>query len=160
MLVVDPDAIAREHGLSAFGAGRKALEIMRAYMEAGSSFSVETTLSGQVHFAIIRDARRRGYRIEVAYVGTDDVEINLERIRQRVAAGGHDVPRDDVLRRAKRSFAHAPETIALADNVAVFDNSGDQMLPIAVLQNGTLNVYREPPPWAEEIVAALRSRVE
>src|ERR1700690_920683 len=91
------------------------------HFDATTSFSVETTLSGRLHFSMIENARTRGYAIELVYVGTADVAINLERIRQRVAAGGHDVPEADVLRRAKRSFDHAPEIVLLADNIAIFD---------------------------------------
>jgi predicted ABC-type ATPase len=131
---------------------------MRTYLDSGTSFSVETTLAGQLHFRLIRDARARGYRIELAYVGTSNVAINLERIRQRVAAGGHDVPMEDVIRRAERSFAHAPRTATLADAVAVFDNSGELMVPIMVLEDNSLQVFRATPQWAKEIAAVLHSR--
>ena len=50
-------------------------------------------------------ARNRGFEIVLIYIGTEDVEINLTRIRNRVLAGGHDVPEEDVRRRYKRSFA-------------------------------------------------------
>ena len=95
---------------------------------------------------MIENARTRGYAIELVYVGTADVAINLERIRQRVAAGGHDVPEADVVRRAKRSFEHAPEIVPLADNIAVFDNSGDEMLLIVTLEDGVVSEYRHLQP--------------
>jgi len=37
-------------------------------------------------------ARSRGFEIVLVYIGTENVEINLARIRNRVLAGGHDVP--------------------------------------------------------------------
>jgi hypothetical protein len=58
VFVVDPDAIAREHGLSAIGAGAE-----------------RSTLSGHAHRAMIADARAQGYRIELNYVGTSEVQI-------------------------------------------------------------------------------------
>jgi predicted ABC-type ATPase len=106
----------------------------------------------------LKTPERAGYAIELVYVGTADVAINLQRIRQRVAAGGHDVPEADVLRRAKRSFDHAPEIVPLADNIAIFDNSGDEMLPIVTFEDGVVSEYRAPPAWAEAIVAAVRAR--
>jgi predicted ABC-type ATPase len=154
--VVDPDAIAREHGLSAIGAGRKAIEIVRDHLGAARSFSVETTLSGQAHRAMIAEARARGYRIELNYVGTSDVTINLERISLRVEAGGHDVPEDDVRRRYERSLVHAPMVAAAADYVMLFDNSGPEMVPIIDREDNEVREYRDTPQWATAIAAAIR----
>jgi predicted ABC-type ATPase len=154
--VVDPDTIAREHGLSAIGAGRKAIEIVREHLDAARSFSVETTLSGHAHRSMIAEARTRGYRIELNYVGTCDVTINLERIRLRVAAGGHNVPEDDVRRRYERSLVHAPTVAATADYVMLFDNSGPEMVPIIDREEDEVRVYCDTPPWAMTIAAAIR----
>ena len=154
--MVDPDAIAREHSLSAIGAGRKAIEIVRDHLGAARSFSVETTLSGQAHRAMIAEARARGYRIELNYVGTSDVTINLERIRLRVEAGGHDVPEDDVRRRYERSLVHAPTVAADADYVMAFDNSGPEMVPIIDREDNEVREYRDTPLWAMAIAAAIR----
>jgi predicted ABC-type ATPase len=114
-LVVDPDMIAREYGLSAIGAGRKAIEIIEEHLTASRSFSVETTLSGHSHVTTVTKERALGYRIELYYVGTGDVEINLERIRQRVAAGGHNVPEVDVRRRYERGLVNTPSINCLSD---------------------------------------------
>ena len=52
------------------------------------------------------DAHRFGFAIVQVYIGTDNVEINLGRIRNRVLAGGHNVPETDVRRRYQRSLAN------------------------------------------------------
>jgi predicted ABC-type ATPase len=157
VFVVDPDAIAREHGLTAIGAGRRAIELIRAHLKAGRSFSVETTLSGRSHLTMIDEARALGYRIELNYVGTDDVSINLERIRSRVAAGGHDVPEADVRRRYERSLLHAQSVVRMADYVMLFDNSGAEMVPIIEREDLETLVYRDTPLWATAIAEALRA---
>ena len=41
------------------------------------------------------DAKARGFEVRLVYIGTENVEINLARIRNRVLAGGHDVPEKD-----------------------------------------------------------------
>ena len=97
----------------------------------------------------------RGFDVELVYVGTADVKINLDRILDRVAAGGHDVPEADVRRRAKRSIENAPAAAALCDFVFVFDNSGDKMLPIAHRALASIRVYNPSPPWAQALVEAL-----
>ena len=63
-------------------------------------------------------ARKRGFEIVLIYIGTEDVEINLTRIRNRVLAGGHDVPEEDVRRRYKRSFANLPTAIDYLNTLA------------------------------------------
>ena len=54
------------------------------------------------------DARECGFEIVLVYIGTERVGINLGRIRDRVLAGGHNVPEEDVRRRYKRSFENLP----------------------------------------------------
>ncbi len=50
------------------------------------------------------DARAHGFEVVLVYIGTENVELNLARIRDRVLAGGHNVPEPDVRRRYKRKF--------------------------------------------------------
>ena len=42
------------------------------------------------------EARTRGFEIVLVYIRTERVEINLDRIRDRMVAGGHNVPEVDV----------------------------------------------------------------
>ena|SRR5271165_4663541 len=61
-----------------------------------------------------------------AYIGTESVEINLARIKNRVLAGGHNVPEPDVRRRYKRSFANLLAACQRADHIILFDNSTEE----------------------------------
>jgi hypothetical protein len=47
-----------------------------------------------------------GYRVEIVYVRIDSPQLALKRIAARVKQGGHDMPREDVLRRFARSWAN------------------------------------------------------
>lgn len=53
------------------------------------------------------------------------VEINLERVRQRVLKGGHNVPEEDQLRRYSRSMENMRRAFGFADRAMLFDNSTD-----------------------------------
>lgn len=88
------------------------------------NFSYETTLSGRQPLTLIQKARLAGYRIELAYITLEDVALNLLRVRQRVLEGGHTIPEADIIRRYDRSLFHLSEAVSLADEVAVFDNTG------------------------------------
>jgi len=50
MMVVDPDAIAREEQIPAIAAGRVALRRIRNELSAKRSFAFETTLAGSWAF--------------------------------------------------------------------------------------------------------------
>jgi predicted ABC-type ATPase len=68
----------------------------------------------------------RGFEVVFIYIGTENVEINLARIAERVRAGGHDVPEVDVRRRYVRSFENLPIAAKRADHVLLFDNSTEE----------------------------------
>jgi predicted ABC-type ATPase len=65
-----------------------------------------------------------GYRVEIVYLKIDSPQLALKRIAARVKQGGHDVPREDVLRRFARSWANFDRIYrSLADLWEVYDNS-------------------------------------
>jgi hypothetical protein len=72
------------------------------------------------------EAKSRGFEVVLIYIGTESVEINLARIKNRVLQGGHDVPEKDVRRRYQRSFRNLPIALARADHTILFDNSTEE----------------------------------
>jgi predicted ABC-type ATPase len=84
---------------------------------------------------MFEDAKRRGYAIELHYVWIPDVREAIRRVRQRVIEGGHDVPREDIMRRFARSIQHLLDDYApLANRWALWDNSTP---PAKLLANST-----------------------
>ena len=73
-------------------AARRVLESAKDHISRRESFAVETTLSGKHYLRMMVDAPKRGFEVVLVYIGTENVEINLARITNRVLAGGHDVP--------------------------------------------------------------------
>lgn len=55
-------------------------------------------------------------------------ELAIDRIQNRVALGGHDVPERDARRRYARSLAHLPAAAARSDEARLQDNA-DSDLP-------------------------------
>ena len=94
-------------------------------------------------------ARTLGFDVLLVYIGTENVEINLARIRNRVLAGGHDVPEGDVRRRYKRSFQNLPIAMKRVDHTILFDNSAeDGYRLIAILGAGENRWFEPRPSWA------------
>jgi predicted ABC-type ATPase len=76
--------------------------------------------------------RARGYAISIYFLWVPDVSISIERIRDRVAKGGHDVPEVLVRRRFARSIRNFLQIYsATADSWILFDNSNEPPLAIA-----------------------------
>jgi predicted ABC-type ATPase len=120
------------------------------YLQSGTSFAVETTLSGRGTLKLMAEARSRGYEIRLVFIALESPERCIARIRTRVITGGHFVPDFDVRRRYARSLANLAEAIRLADIAEVYDNSGDEHRAMMLARAGVI-VWRTErlPAWAE-----------
>lgn len=160
--VIDPDAIAK--GLLSdvaqpIAAGREALRRRRAWLEAGTGFAVEMTLAGGSTLDLMRRARTANFEVELHYVRTASARQSLDRVRQRVARGGHDVPEADLRRRFVRSKANLPLAMNLADRCWLYDNSGVEVRPriVATLSQAAAILDPAAPDWARRASLAWRS---
>ena len=91
--MLDPDTIGKtlqsttSTAIPMAGA-RQVLNSAAEHLKNSQSFAVETTLAGKSHLFMMLEARRVGFEIVLVYIGTENVKINLARIRNRVVAGG------------------------------------------------------------------------
>ena len=140
----------------AVAAGRRALLRCRALIEAREDFVLETTLAGATGIKTMQSAKAAGYRVFLAYICVQDTKLNIERVRLRVALGGHDVPEEDIQRRRFRSLSRAPEAMRLADEAVLFDNSGTAYERVLEMQAGKIIWQASPlPDWAQTILSRL-----
>ncbi|MBU3680017.1 MAG: Zeta toxin family protein [Candidatus Kapabacteria bacterium] len=108
-VIVDPDAIARELGDAPelernITAGRKAVMLIEQLIEQRRSFAIETTLSGKTLSHKLEFAQAAGYTIAIIVLWIPSVRLSAERVRSRVAGGGHDIPEDIQIRRFERTY--------------------------------------------------------
>jgi predicted ABC-type ATPase len=159
--LLDPDRITRplsSSTTSPIAAGREVLRLANEYLERRESFTIETTLSGKNYLKMMIRARTLGFEVVLIYIGTEDVKINLSRIRQRVLGGGHDVPESDVRRRYERSLARLPVAVQRADHALLFDNSTESAYQLVGVLSPSLVQWFEPlPRWAAALRAAVSS---
>jgi predicted ABC-type ATPase len=94
------------------------------FIDSGSTFAMETTLSGRAQLRLIERAHAGGLAANLLYFSARDPVICLERIARRVAEGGHDVPEEIVRRRFARSLANLPSYLAACDLWRVYEASG------------------------------------
>lgn len=130
--------------------------LRRKLMEKGVSFSFETVMSSPDKVELLEIAQAHGYRTYLCYIATEDPEINLARVKARVALGGHDVPEDKIVSRYHRSLDLLLEAVKHTDRAYLFDNSrqGGEHLWVAEITNGSdLEMKTDPMPlWFQKAV--------
>lgn len=164
--LLDPDAIARRINPenvqeAAAQAAREVINRQKQYLESGSSFAFETTLSGRREMRIIQEAKSTWFYTTINYVGLDDPTINVLRVAQRVSEGGHDVPLEDILRRYDRSMNNLPQAATFADRVNIFDNTESAHKLVLEIDRGNI-VFRENdlPKWLQKQMQAIEKALE
>ena len=152
---VNADAIAQ--GLSAFQpeevafkAGRVMLSRLRELAIKGENFAFETTLATRSYAPWLRELCQQGYRLHISFIWLRSPEMAIQRVRDRVVTGGHDIPEETIRRRyvkgVRNFFAlYRP----LASSWIVYDNSSlSQPLKLATGEQTVENII-EPALWKE-----------
>ncbi len=94
-------------------------------IKLGLPLAFETVFSTINKLEFVRYAKRCGYFVELIYITTNNPAINIARVAQRVATGGHDVPEEKIIQRYTRSMELLSEVVKVADAVKIYDNSED-----------------------------------
>ncbi len=162
-MIIDPDRIARELSpnqpdLAQIEAGRAAVSLFQRCVEARKSMSLETTLTGSTVLNRMSNARRAGYDISLRFVALASATLHIDRVRQRVRKGGHDIPRETIERRYEASLDNLPKAIGYADHVTIIDNSGREKLMLLRAEHGAiLEISPDQPLWFRSRLPAIRS---
>jgi len=146
---VNADLIAQ--GLSPFSprtvaikAGRLVLAQIREFVEKGVDFGFETTLSGKSYASLFKKLKEEGYKLHLFFLWIPDSQLAIERIKERVSEGGHDVPVQDVRRRFGRSIVNFFKLYQpLLDSWMIFNNAGIIPALIAKSKDGKLAIFDE-----------------
>jgi predicted ABC-type ATPase len=113
---------------------------------------VETVLSTPKYRALVDRAHAEGFSVRLIYVFLETAQLNVERVRQRVKKGGHDVAEASIRDRRRRSFVELAWFFEHADHVDIYDNSAAEPKLVATKTAGDLTVYGR---LIEELLAAL-----
>lgn len=92
-------------------------------LQNGESFSFETVMSHPSKLEILKRAKSMGFYVIVYFVATETPDLNVARVAQRVALGGHDVPEDRIRARYIRTLSLLPAISEYADDFILFDNT-------------------------------------
>lgn len=105
-------------------------------LEQMADFSIETTLATRSLVTIIKRAKSKGYKITLIYLWLQSPELAIQRVRNRVLSGGHNIPEDVLRRRYKMGIQYLFDTyLPLCDNWIIADNTHP---PFTVVAEGNL----------------------
>jgi predicted ABC-type ATPase len=119
-----------------------------ALYKNGNGFAFETVMSHKGKLKELAAARKKGYKIYLYFVCIDNPDINIERVKDRVKKGGHNVNPDKLRARYYSTLENLHPAIMLADKVYLFDNSDKTPELIAEIENGKLKINTNSlPNW-------------
>jgi predicted ABC-type ATPase len=125
-------------------AGRLFIKEIHELIETGTDFIVEVTLSGKGFARTIAQLKRAGYTITIVFIFLKSPETSVARVRNRVQAGGHHVPTEDVIRRFYRSKHNFWYTYReLVDEWHLYCNSTEHFQEVAFGKNNQVTVINE-----------------
>ena len=125
---------------------------LHASVDAHQTVGVETVLATGKYQKLVDHARAQGFRVRLIYVFLANAELNIARVRDRVAKGGHDVPEASIRSRRGRSFSQLSWFFDAADQADIIDNSGAEPRLVVSKSDGDIAVFGRLIP---ELLAAL-----
>jgi len=126
---VNADEIAK--GLSPFQpdkvaieAGRIMLNRIKDLINQNVDFAFETTLATRSYVKLIREAQLKGYFVTLVYFWLNSPELAVERVKNRVISGGHNIPENVIYRRYSAGINNLSKLyLPICDYWLLIDNS-------------------------------------
>ncbi|AWI26879.1 zeta toxin family protein [Flavobacterium pallidum] len=147
---VNADEIAK--GLSpfqpekvSFESGRIMLRRINELLEANENFAFETTLATKSYRSKILEAKAKNYNVTLLFFWLQNSELAIERVKTRVAEGGHNIETDVINRRYLAGIKNLFDIyISIVDEVLIFDNSeGKHDLIAEKIFDAEINILNE-----------------
>ena len=162
--IINPDTLAARirqvEALDLFNANLEAVKRIYSWLEASidahQTVGVETVLSTDKYRKLVVLAKTRGFDVRLIYVLLRSAQLNIDRIKMRVAKGGHDVPEDKVIERRARSLAQLPWFLDQADQAWLFDNSDASPRLIGTKSKGVITLDKDALPEIAQAAQSIR----
>ena len=124
-------------------ASRLMLMKIHYLLARNEDFCIETTLATRSLLQIIKQAKEQGYSATILYFWLNSPELAIARVRDRVQAGGHNIPEEVVRRRYLMGLKYLFENyIPICDQWILADNSKSPFTVVAEGM-GSLTMIRD-----------------
>lgn len=107
----------------ALTASKLMIKRLRDLLDSDKSFAFETTGAGTNFIKYLKEAQQKKYEIHLLYLWLNDVELAVERVAQRVARGGHNIPEETIRRRYISGIKNVIKYYSLSNSALFLDNS-------------------------------------
>lgn len=157
-LYINADEIQRHFQCSTLEAAQNAEKSREYCLKHNMDFTMETVLSTPRNIDLLRRAKDQGYYIICIFLLTCHPDINVRRVADRAARGGHDVPEEKIRSRYVRSLHNLALLPDLCDELYVFDNSAPRETgePALIIRYVQSNMELFPSSsWNMEMLKAL-----
>ncbi|HSK11728.1 MAG TPA: zeta toxin family protein, partial [Phnomibacter sp.] len=134
--------------ISSYHASFIATYLCERLFETGRSFCYETVLSHPDKIKYIDLARTKSFRTYAYFIFTDNVEVNILRVKIRVLQGLHDVDEKKIRSRYKRTFRNIYQLMLRCDDGYLIGNS-NEIEVIGELKNGQLTILKPLPSFLQ-----------
>ena len=121
----------------AIEASRLMYKRIRELIGRAETFALETTLASRSIANLVRDAQDKGYYVTLLFFWLNTPDLAVERVKNRVAAGGHHVNEPTVRRRYRAGIVNLFNLyMPICDYWMITDNS---LSPMEVIAKGFKN---------------------
>lgn len=150
---INADDIKRTTLCTDMEAAITADELRNKLIDSDESFTFETVLSTERNLLLLERAKEKGYFIRCIYVLTANPAININRIKARVANGGHLVPDEKVISRYYKALDLIPRLVEVCDVCHIYDNTN---LPVRIFKKRKAKVFFwKSNEWSIEAIEKL-----
>ncbi|WP_260448577.1 hypothetical protein [Bibersteinia trehalosi] len=159
--MIDSDNIAMQINplnprLADIEAGRKAIDLFQFAVKNQIAFSMESTLSGKSILKRMENAKVGNFRTRLNYIGVDDPDINIERVKARVKAGGHFIDEETIRKRYHISRENLIDAIFINDETLIYDNSETKPnLIFQIADKKIIKISEKIPNWCNQLCNEL-----
>lgn len=150
---IENDLLSLKHSPDSYGAAIVTDFLRSKLLQTNQTFSMETVFSHPSKLSCITEAVQAGYRTYLYFVATESPDISIERIRQRIEAGGHHVPLEKIGSRYFRALDQLLPGMMLAYRSFIFDNSESMRLIAETSPDLKLTIKNDTiPDWFDHYV--------
>ena len=116
-------------------------------LQQNQDFAFETNYHTREILSVIHLFKSNGYKIELIFICLENTNIAFERVKDRVAKGGHSVDEETIQERFKSGLTLLDESFQLYDMVSIYLSEWRKVEPVLILepQQNKLTLFNSIP---------------
>lgn len=97
---------------------------LKELLRQDRNFAFETTAAGTNYLKYLEEAKKKKYKVSILFLWLSSPELAIQRVQHRVSQGGHNIPRNTIIRRYHLGVKNLMKIyLDIADSAMIIDNS-------------------------------------